>query len=98
MAVKVSKTAPDKLYLKMSHHDEFQPITLTSRVRSKSNHRRRSVSQLAAPERAYGERKGVPRLAKAKYDDLMKLTKGKRPLIRHPDHVSFYTNLPHESS
>ena len=92
MAINMSKATPEKVYIKISYFD-FYPVTLTSKIRS--THTQRSVSKLSAPEKACGNQKGITRLSRNK--DLIKLMKGTRPLILHPDHVSSYTNLPHDT-
>ncbi len=93
-AVKGVKATPDKVYVKMSHFQDFKPVTLGARVRS--NKSKQDVSKLPKPKQAYTKTKGVPKLAQAKYTDLMQMVNGPRPLIRNPEHVAFYKNLPHE--
>lgn len=36
-----------------------------------------------------------PKLPMAKYNDLITMTNGMMPVIRHQDHQSFYRSLPH---
>ena len=88
MAVQVRKEITSKIYIKNSHlQQRFLPVTVGGR--------RTSGSHLDDPRPAYRHSKAIPKLAKAKYDDLKSLTEGDHPVISRPDHVEFYLNLPH---
>ena len=88
MQVQVEKQLPNKLRVKSSHMDtRFGTINLATSSRSQIQ------DQPMHPGRAY--ERGPPKLAEGKYNDLMSLCKGSTPVIRHTDHVAFYTQLPH---
>ena len=83
MQLHISKDTGDIIKFKMSHTDEsFQTLSLPQR---------RCV--IARLEKAYSENGHI--IATAKYDDLMTLCNGTNPVIRNPEHISFYRNLRH---
>ena len=87
MAIRFKKDTPNKCYMKMSHLEEtFAEVTLVQG-------RRHQISD-DMPGPAY-EGPVRPKLAEAKYKDLIELTKGPNPVIKHPDHIQFYTLLPY---
>lgn len=90
MAVMVKKETPTKIFVKMSHYDDFQSVTL-GRGRRRSN--AGEVEKLQKPKAAYARGKPYPRLSAKKFEDLMKLVDSS--VISHPDHVMFYRNLSH---
>ena len=84
------KDFPQKFYIKMSHLDEeFSEVSL-------QQGRRHHLQQIpdALPSPAY-EYPSFPKLSMDEYKDLMELTKGENPVIKHADHVQFYKALPH---
>ena len=87
VAVRVKKSAPEKLFMKMSHlEDTFSEITL-------AQGRKHSLST-NMPDLAY-DATTRPKLSEDKYGDLVKLNEGSNPVIKHPDHIQFYRLLPH---
>lgn len=98
MGVQVRKSSPGKIFIKMSHAEDFQEVTMGTRTRRTQN--QPNVEELLPPTAAYGHRKKSPKLSASKYADLMKLTSDKSdlPVIRNQDHLLFYRNLPHSES
>lgn len=91
MAIKMTSDTPEKFYIKMSHlDDDFSEVTL-----SLSQGRRAQKPTEDMPDPAYRSQMVRPKLAEAKFEDLMKLAGGENPVIKHPDHVRFYRSLPH---
>lgn len=89
MSIKFVKEFPQKFYMKMSHLEkDFAEVSL-------HQGRRHAEIPDALPNPAYEFGPSRPKLAEAKYNDLMALASGDNPVIKHPDHVQFFTSLPH---
>ena len=87
--IRVKHGDSQTMYVKMSHLDEdFGTLQLGGR---RSSGDKRPLK--GKPRQAY--RSAAPKLAIAKYNDLMSLCAGITPVIRHPEHQQFYKELPH---
>ena len=85
-ALRMSKDQPFRVGFKLSHDAQsFSYLKLTMR--------RQSSRGPVVVTRAYTH---PPKLSASKYQDLMDLVESDCPVISHPDHQSFYVNLPHE--
>lgn len=83
---KVMKSQPLKCFFKNSHlESNYRSITLKRQV---SDFFKMTICPLnVAP----------PKISKLKYDDLIGLCKGEKPVIRLPEHNQYYYSLPHEN-
>lgn len=80
----VLKAQPNKIFFKIKHTNPvYRSITLSSRTVNGLNY---NPPQLHLQP---------PKISPLKYKDLMKLCDGELPVIRDPDAVQFYRNLPH---
>ena len=87
MEIRVTKEKPDTIMYKMSHNDhQFYELKILEARQSTSG------IMLDRPSGAYTS---PPKLLEGKYKDLESLCRGNTPVITHPEHVSFYLNLPH---
>ena len=85
MEVKVTADHPDKIFYKTSHlEEEFSEIVLKRLSKHVSEYQPKQLN--VEP----------PKIAKSKYEDLMKLCSGDTPVIKYRDHKEFYRSLSHE--
>lgn len=81
--IMVQKSSNNKIFFKNSHlQNMYQCITL----------KRTAVNVRAQPPSLNPD---LPKISTKKYNDLIDLCSGTTPVIKLPEHVSFYRQLPH---
>lgn len=82
----VEKKAPLEIKFKTSHLDtSYRSLTLKRLAEYKMHSQ--ELEKL---------NKQPPKISRDKYKDLMDLCQGDTPVIKHSEHVTFYTSLAHE--
>ncbi|GFO49951.1 hypothetical protein PoB_007645600 [Plakobranchus ocellatus] len=87
VALKKRKGECDMLF-KHSHMEEFSVVSKPSK-RQKDKYKSKTLPR---PQNAYAS---VPKLSLPKYNDLIALCSGPKPVVYQQDQIMFYSNLPH---
>ena len=92
MQIKVEKPNLDKIFFKTSHLKDFFSTLSIGNIRRSSAE---TGSVQIPPKLSDASVQNPPKLSDNKYADLQSLCRGTTPVIRNPDHIAFYRQLPH---
>ncbi|GFN76872.1 hypothetical protein PoB_000337800 [Plakobranchus ocellatus] len=76
------------ILFKHSHMEEFSVVSKPPK-RQKDKYKSKTLPR---PQNAYAS---VPKLSLPKYNDLIALCSGPKPVVYQQDQIMFYSNLPH---
>lgn len=86
----MSKEEVDTIYFNLHILDVYHRLPIGGPWRSS---RSSGQEEVLEPQSLYEG--GPPKIAQAKFEDLVSLCRQQNPVVSHPDYQSFYKQLPH---